>query len=429
MNKPRQPDVADAAAAAGPAGFAASLDAAATTGAPAGPPPWKTPAERALLIGYAGPRLATSLPTLNRATRGGIPPTGKVIVIGGAPGAGKTSLACQEAFAWACTGICVTMLCADEDADGILTRIGQSLGIPRDLLERADDAARVELAEHMRAAPTFELVDAEEEEGATLELVAERLAARRQGTEPAVLVIDSLQTVAAEAASKARDSREQINLTLKTIKKLAKRFRLTVIATSELGRAAYRETQAKNKEVNLLSAFKESGAIEYGVTLAIVLRGLDEGEATIEAVIVKNRLGGPRDKPSIELKMDADRAQLVEVPSPSEAEREAAEMRKQVAMQNIVVQVIGKARATSPLHNVKEIYQRCRAYKSTPRIMASFPKWVEAVEQLWVDGAIVKKNKKGEIVDLKSKGATYHLADTVTVTGDAPSNTGTDAPR
>src|SRR4051794_19174673 len=50
--------------------------------------PWKTLAERAANLGVRGQRLPTGLATLDQATRGG-PLTGRVISIGGAPGAGK----------------------------------------------------------------------------------------------------------------------------------------------------------------------------------------------------------------------------------------------------------------------------------------------------------------------------------------------------
>jgi KaiC/GvpD/RAD55 family RecA-like ATPase len=372
--------------------------------APAEPTrPWKTPAERALGIGYAGPRLSTSLATLNRHTRGGIPPTGKLIVIGGAPGAGKTSLACQEGFRWARAGVPVAFLASDEDADGIEVRIGQSLGISRTLLEEADPGARTELAEHMRQVPAFHLIDAEEEEVSTLEAVAERLASLRPPGEPAVLVVDSLQTVTALAAEKARDPRDKINLVLKTLKTIAKRYRLTVIVTSELARGAYREAQGKNGkgEVNLLAAFKESGAIEYGVTLAMVLRALEEPDANIEAVVVKNRLGGPRDKPTIRLWMDESRAEVTEARTISQDEIDAAEVRRHQRLREAIVSIIEKTVGV-PLTNAKDIYGRIT--KGRGKVACRYPECVDAITELLEEGAIVKVDIRGEVINPKRRG-------------------------
>jgi predicted ATP-dependent serine protease len=86
---------------------------------------WISPAERALRLGGRGVRIPLGVKTLDRACRGGLLP-GKILIVGGAPGAGKTTFVTQKAYELALRGVYVAVLAADEDADGLLIRIGQN---------------------------------------------------------------------------------------------------------------------------------------------------------------------------------------------------------------------------------------------------------------------------------------------------------------
>lgn len=280
----------------------------AADGAPAsGAESWTSPTDRALVLGNQGQQLPTKFPTLNEATRGG-PRAGKLIVVGGAPGAGKTTWATQLAVDYTLDGYGVAILAADEDADGLLIRIGQQLGFNRESLENGDETTRAQLADRLRALPSLMLVDAEEG-SLTLEKVSAELLRRSGG--PSVLVVDSVQTIRVNGAAAADGPRARIDLVMAALKTAAKQGHL-VIATCELARGAYRSQNAADR-IDDLAAFKESGGIEYGAAVALVLRSVKDGGGLIDVSIAKNRLG---QKPSFRLALDYNTAQLREVEMP-----------------------------------------------------------------------------------------------------------------
>jgi hypothetical protein len=81
------------------------------------------------------------------------------------------------------------------------------------------------------------------------------------------------------------------------------------VAPPELSKAAYRN-RSPAATVHALSAFKESGDIEYGVSLAVVLVSRQGASDLVDAAVVKNRLGPG--KPEFMLKLVHDRADVVE---------------------------------------------------------------------------------------------------------------------
>lgn len=119
---------------------------------PASSSPRPCAADRALSLGERMVRLETGFPTLDRATRGGLP-IGKTVVLGGAPGAGKTTAAVQLAFRWLLQGVHVGILAADEDANGLLVRLGQLVGLDRTKIEEGDPSTVAKLSEWCRSVP------------------------------------------------------------------------------------------------------------------------------------------------------------------------------------------------------------------------------------------------------------------------------------
>jgi hypothetical protein len=81
------------------------------------------------------------------------------------------------------------------------------------------------------------------------------------------------------------------------------------VASSELSKAAYRNKDSSDN-VNALAAFKESGDIEYGVSLALVLTSRQGTSELVDAAVVKNRLGPG--KPTFMLRLDHERADVRE---------------------------------------------------------------------------------------------------------------------
>lgn len=351
-----------------------------------GRPRWKSPAERALTVGELFERLPFSIASLNTATRGGLA-AGKVVVVGGPPGGGKTSLVVQEALGWARAGVHVGILAADEDADGLLIRMGQQLGIDRGHLEQGMPAARAELAAAMRALPNLLLVDAEEEEQASLETVATELSLRRQPGQLAVLVLDSLQTIIPDANARYRDVRERVDAIVKLMKRLARRLKLIIVATSEISRGSY-NTEDKSRRTSPLAAFKESGGIEYGVSLALVLtRFKEEGQQGVEAIVAKNRLGGHDDLPTIRLKMLASAASFEEVPSPTDEERERRDHEREEKMRQLIIEIIQKTPVQMTSANA--LLERMRGWRSkTKGLGANRLAWLNCIRDLGLEGQI-----------------------------------------
>ncbi len=270
-----------------------------------------TLAQRVVGFGKQGTRLATGLPTLDRATRGGLL-VGRVVAIGGAPGACKTGLVTDLGRRWARDGAHVAILATDEDADGICMRIAQAEGFARDALEAGDSAVLQAAAARLEAGyPTLTLVDGEED-GATVEDVADALAARAPAGAARILVVDSLQTARIRNRPKKDSRREEIDAVVAALKSVAKRYGMLVLVTSELARGAYRSRQSSER-IDDLAAAKESGGIEYGVAVLLVLRSVTGDGSLVDVTMPKNRLG-----PKFEFRLELDpiHATLREVAKP-----------------------------------------------------------------------------------------------------------------
>lgn len=322
---------------------------------------WPSTKERALRLGRVGPRLGTGFATLDGDTRGGLS-VGHFVVIGGAPGACKTGKLMNLAHNYARGGIPVAILAADESADGLLVRLGQLDGLNRERLEEGEVDEKYNLARMVDSMPLL-LVDADES-GATLEDVSEALASMRRGDEPSVLLVDSLQTVRASGTESADSPRARIDAAVAAAKHAAKADRHLVIATSEVSRGAYRSRNA-SEQVEDLAAFKESGGVEYGATLCLVLRSVSGEPDLIDVTVPKNRLGP---KTGFRMRFDFSRARLTEVDAPvgdgatveAKFERvrrdvlEVVRTRPDLRSANRIVRAVGATR-THVLEAIKEL--------------------------------------------------------------------------
>lgn len=274
---------------------------------PAPQHPWKTPAQRALELGSQGERMPTGLPTIDEWTRGGLLGR-RLVAIGGAPGAGKTALALQLAHTFFDRGHAVAVLAADEDADGLLMRWGQQGGLSREEMEKGNEDVRQRLSRYV-SSDRLALVDADSEQHASLEEVAQWCAERAKLTAlPGVLVVDSIQT-AKVAAAEVLQPRERVDAVVVALKK-ARRLGdgLLVIATSEVSRGFYRG--GGPDKTDPLAAFKESGGIEYGLDLAIVLDSIKGEHGAASVYLPKSRLGRA-DKHEPAFVADLDQAQAL----------------------------------------------------------------------------------------------------------------------
>lgn len=304
-------------------------------------PQWPDPTEYLARAGEAGAvKLPTPLETLNTMTRGGLRAK-TLLVLGGAPGAGKTTLAVQLAGHYLEAGLPVALIAADEAIELLLTRLAQRHGIMREDVEHWRPHAAKRWHE-VSADWKLLAVDAESPE-ATLERVAERLA--EQG--PGIVIVDSLQTVRSDTSGEADGPRARIDDIVATLKQLNKLYGHASIATSELTRGAYR-SKAIADQIDDLAAFKESGGIEYAMTVGLVLRTPPGEGGLVDVSTAKNRLGGG--KPKFRLQLDPVRATFREVPMPVEEEEdEAGKRAREVAKLELVkVDVIALVREGGP---------------------------------------------------------------------------------
>jgi len=264
-------------------------------------------------------RLVTDFPTLNAATRGGIP-TGIVFSVIGAPHTGKTAILSQLALRAASEGYLVVALFKDEGRFAASVRLGQQLGLDRTRLENQDPR---ELDDFDSAMLDRSLVtpDADSEDW-TLEKTIRWAEAEAGATGKTLLLLtDSIQSVYAECAENRRALREEIEAKMRLLEGAAKRGALCVV-TSEMNRSAYKNKDTAENTKGI-AAGAEGRAIEYVSRLIITLEG--DAEKVITAQIEKNSPGGKR--PILSLKFDPATARFREIRE-EEAEELADEVRR-----------------------------------------------------------------------------------------------------
>lgn len=339
----------------------------------------RTPALRALEIGGAE-RLPTKFETLDTNTRGG-PRVGKRIVIGGAPGAGKTTWLTQLLWNYAREGHLALLVAFDEEAEDILIRIGQVHGLSRDDLERGDAEARRQLSEILTDTPTFQLIDADED-GWTIEEASTALAQLRQPGQLSVLGIDSIQTARVFGDSEAKSDKARVDLVMGVLKRAGKVQKHLVMATCELSRGGYRSQNAAER-VDDLAAFKESGGIEYGATMALVLRSVKDSEGMVDVTVPKNRMGK---REPFRLQLDYRSATFTETEAPTASDEEAIATPMQQVKDKIMKVII---KAIEPITSASELARRAKVSKKTG---------LRAVKELEEDGRLEKRKGKFVVI-------------------------------
>jgi replicative DNA helicase len=240
----------------------------------------------------AGPMVhePTGIARLDELTGGG-PVYGTRWYLSGAPDAGKTALLVQIAHVYAQRGVCVGLLAVDEEAGDLTSRVAQRLGYTRQHCELRDPLVLADMRAALTELP-LRLYDA----SWTIEAAAANLAehARTRGMR-AMLGVDSLQTVrcAAEATA-ARELSDVAAVTARVhaIRDVATRHQLIAIATSEMGRGAYRSGDP-TQQTSTLAASKWSGAVEYSARVLLGLKSVPGETDLIELEIAKNK-HGPR---------------------------------------------------------------------------------------------------------------------------------------
>lgn len=229
----------------------------------------------------------TGLPKLDELTGGG-PPWGCRVVLNGAPDAGKTALIVQVCDVQLELGHAAAVYAVDEEPSDVLGRFMQRRGFAREVCEKRERldmlAMRDRASEELRH---LRLYDASWTiESAATDFAAYCAANGLRG----IFAVDSVQTIRSDAEAGSASERENLDTRVRALRTAATKHRLLVVATSEMNRGAYRSTDAA-EQTNDMAASKGSGSIEYQARLLISLRSVAGEPDTIEARIVKNKLG------------------------------------------------------------------------------------------------------------------------------------------
>ncbi len=256
-------------------------------------------------------RIVTGFPTLDTATRGGVP-TGSATLTLGAPDTGKTGLAMTVADAGERQGFVVIHVCPDGGREAAEIRWAQMMGFNRDKLEERDPE---ELARFRGAFATrnIYLPDPDLLDGLvpvnTLANIIET--ARSTFADVKVLLlVDSVQTVKPDA--EPRDGpRMRLEAVLGLIEVATNIPGWLIVATSQTNRASRRH---KNEDENSdpMTAGMESGAIEHVFELMLFLDGDSAQPEGVRIRVTKNKPGSGR-KPIFRLRWDRDRASFSEM--------------------------------------------------------------------------------------------------------------------
>lgn len=205
-----------------------------------------------------------------------------VFVLGAQPSAGKTTLARQVADNVAeLNPTAASLFVSFEQSEGeliakTLSRLsGQNNRniIRRRLAENTKGFRAVEdaVADYSRFADRVFVIEGDETTTAgAIELAVQQIK-QRTGVDKVFVVVDYLQIVATE--ERFPDPRTKADFLVSTFRRIARRTHSPIMLISALGRTAY------NSKDGLLSAFKESGGIEYGADLAgVLVRNSKKGE-------------------------------------------------------------------------------------------------------------------------------------------------------
>ncbi len=249
-------------------------------------------------------RIPTWCEPLDLLTSGGLQ-TGRVVVLGGPPGAAKSSWTLAMTFEMATRGtvgpageapVIGAYVACDEPRDGMLSRVGQMFGIARSALDDEDvkvsGPAWGAVAAKLASVPNFLLYDPRADRGAQYieDVVASAAASAKARSARLVIAIDSIQVAPFRSdlrgTGKAASDRELLEGRIDAVRALADRYGACIIVISEFNRAAYRADAEAD-----LSAFKGTGKFEYSGDVALTLKRVKGERFVVEVTPLKNRLG------------------------------------------------------------------------------------------------------------------------------------------
>lgn len=308
---------------------------------------WESPADTLRRQKDVSTRYATGIPTVDNLTKGGLP-RGRIAVMVGRPGAGKTGLAIQIAASVAQRHpeVAVGLYLADEGLEAGVIRMAQHLGFDREHLEAAAPEVVQAAAEQLEGYRGRIYCLDPDAEDASLEAFLDGMATRADGR-PQLWVIDSAQVVRlASASSKKLDRRMTVDAVCRLVKAAARRRGAVALLLSQSNRGSYR-AKKEDEQSDPLSSGAETGQLEHMADLFLFLA--PDGDDRVKAQVPKNRLGrGPRLEPFY-MALNRDRATYTELDSgalaaEAEADEEVDRDRKTKGWVDLVRKALKKHR-------------------------------------------------------------------------------------
>lgn len=234
--------------------------------------------------------LTTGFPTLDRHLSGLKP--GRLYIVGGRPGQGKTSVALFSAIENAKAGKNTLFISAEQDVADLAAKIvGNTSGLGHQQMDRRDLSAHdwmkldAAFAQIMNFPGTVFLKDNPGNINHLSALI--RTLNRRAGLD--LVVVDYLQLIHGATKNNARMREQEVAEISRTLKKLTISEKLPIIALSQLNREA--------TGVPKLSNLRESGAIEQDADAVLLIYrpaldgSMEHGPDYGEIHIAKNRRG------------------------------------------------------------------------------------------------------------------------------------------
>lgn len=235
--------------------------------------------------------LPTGLETLDAMTGGGFPLGSRVFTIG-APNAGKTGLVLQLADEWLRRDVCVGFLGVDEEPVDVMVRIMQRRGTSREECEARSPELLAQARELVRKLPLrlWSGATTIEQAGVWLNAYARQRTGGSDPRPPCVLIVDSVQTARSTGEGDEESIHRAVTRRVAALRTAARRYRMLVVTTSEMSRAAYKHKRPED-QISEMAAAKESGAIEYSARILLSLRPVPGSSDVIELRVVKNKHG------------------------------------------------------------------------------------------------------------------------------------------
>lgn len=223
---------------------------------------------------------------------------GLVLLLGGAPGSGKTTLAMQ----WVVDALRIdndlrVLVANVESSPGVLLdrQLARLSGITLDLIRER----RVTESHGERLADAFDVLDSIAERLAFLEspFSLPNVAAAADATDSKLIVLDYCQRFASDTDNK----RHEVNRLMDYLRKFADAG-CGLLVLAAVGRTKDRQGRNSYDSNGLgLASFRESSELEFGCDSAYMLAPDKKQRDIVNLVCLKNRHGEPRD---IELTFD-----------------------------------------------------------------------------------------------------------------------------